>query len=46
MVVIGIVQKFALPVHFIGIGEAIDDLKPFISSDFSKAMVGLGHHPE
>ena len=44
--VIGIVQKFALPVHFIGIGEAIDDLKPFISSDFSKAMVGLGHHPE
>ena len=44
--VLGIVQKFALPVHFIGIGEAIDDLKPFISSDFSKAMVGLGNHSE
>lgn len=39
--VIGIVQKFALPVHFIGIGEAIDDLKPFATSDFSRAMVGL-----
>ena len=39
--VVGIVQKFSLPVHFIGIGEAIDDLKPFVSSDFSKALVGL-----
>jgi len=28
-------------VHFIGIGEAIDDLKPFTSSDFSRALVGL-----
>ncbi len=39
--VVGIVQKFGLPVHFIGIGEAIDDLKPFSTSDFSKALVGL-----
>lgn len=39
--VVGIVQKFSLPVHFIGIGEAIDDLKPFVSSSFSKALVGL-----
>ena len=39
--VIGIVQKFSLPIHFIGIGEAIDDLKPFASSDFSRALVGL-----
>ncbi len=39
--VVGIVQKFSLPVHFIGIGEAIDDLKPFTSSDFSRALVGL-----
>lgn len=39
--VVGIVQKFSLPVHFIGIGEAIDDLKPFASSDFSRALVGL-----
>jgi fused signal recognition particle receptor len=39
--VIGIVQKFALPVHYIGIGEGIDDLKPFASLDFSRALVGL-----
>lgn len=39
--VVGIVQKFELPVYFIGIGEAIDDLKPFSTSDFSKALVGF-----
>jgi len=38
---VGIVQKFELPVHFIGMGEGIDDLKPFISSEFSKALVGI-----
>ena len=39
--VVGIVQKFALPVYFIGIGEGIDDLKPFSAKDFSNALVGL-----
>ena len=39
--VVGIVQRFELPVYFIGIGEAIDDLKPFSSTDFSKALVGV-----
>lgn len=39
--VVGIVKKFALPVHFIGIGEAVDDLKPFSPEDFSRALVGL-----
>ena len=39
--VVGIVQKFSLPVNFIGIGESIDDLKSFNSSDFSRALVGL-----
>ena len=40
--VVGIVQKFDLPVHFIGIGEGINDLKPFSANNFSKALVGLG----
>lgn len=39
--VVGIVQKFSLPVHFIGIGESIEDLKPFATSDFSRALVGI-----
>lgn len=38
---VGIVQKFALPIYFIGIGEQIDDLKPFEPSIFAKMLVGL-----
>lgn len=39
--VVGIVDKYKLPVHFIGIGEGIDDLKRFDSASFAKALVGL-----
>ena len=39
--VVGIVKRFSLPVHFIGIGELIDDLKPFSPRDFARALVGL-----
>ena len=39
--VVGMVKKFALPVHFIGIGEAINDLKPFEPEAFAKALVGI-----
>lgn len=39
--VVGIVQRFRLPVHFIGVGEAIDDLKPFSPTDFSRTLVGF-----
>jgi fused signal recognition particle receptor len=30
-----------LPILFIGIGEAVDDLQPFVASDFANALVGL-----
>ncbi|MGB6636512.1 MAG: signal recognition particle-docking protein FtsY, partial [Bradyrhizobium sp.] len=30
-----------LPVHFIGVGEAIEDLAPFTASDFAKAIAGI-----
>jgi fused signal recognition particle receptor len=30
-----------LPILFIGIGEAIDDLQPFVARDFADALVGL-----
>lgn len=39
--VVGIVQKFLLPIHFIGIGESIEDLKPFSSLEFSRALIGI-----
>ncbi len=40
--VVGIVQKFELPVHFIGIGEGVGDLQPFSATAFSRSLVGLG----
>jgi fused signal recognition particle receptor len=30
-----------LPILFIGVGEAIDDLQPFVARDFADALVGL-----
>lgn len=38
--IVGIIQRFNIPVHFIGLGEGIDDLKPFSPEDFAKALVG------
>jgi fused signal recognition particle receptor len=36
-----IAAKHALPVHFIGVGEGIDDLAPFSAKDFSRAIAGM-----
>lgn len=38
---IGLVAKYSIPVYFIGVGEAIEDLKNFSVNDFSKTIVGL-----
>jgi fused signal recognition particle receptor len=36
-----IAAKFRLPVHFIGVGESIDDLAPFSAKEFARALAGL-----
>jgi fused signal recognition particle receptor len=38
---VAIAARFGLPVHFIGVGEGIEDLAPFTARDFSRAIVGL-----
>lgn len=38
-VVIGIVEENKIPVKFIGVGEQIDDMEIFNSSDFVKAII-------
>ena len=38
-VVVGIVEESKIPVKFIGIGEKIDDMQVFQSSDFVKAII-------
>lgn len=40
-ILVAIAAKFALPVHYVGVGESIDDLAPFSAHDFARAMVGL-----
>ena len=40
-ILVAIAAKFGLPVHFIGVGEAVDDLSDFTARDFARAVVGL-----
>jgi fused signal recognition particle receptor len=40
-VLVALAESFGLPVHFIGIGESAEDLRPFVAADFAKSLVGL-----
>ncbi len=40
-ILVAIAARTGLPVHFIGVGEAIEDLQPFSARDFSRAIAGL-----
>ena len=40
-ILVAVAAKFGLPVHFIGVGEGIDDLAPFAARDFARAIAGL-----
>ncbi len=40
-VLVACAEKFGLPVHAIGVGEAIEDLQPFDAREFARALVGI-----
>ena len=40
-VVVALAEKFKLPVHYIGLGEGAEDLKPFTSHSFARSLMGL-----
>jgi fused signal recognition particle receptor len=40
-ILVAIAARFGLPVHFIGVGEGVEDLSPFTARDFARALVGL-----
>jgi fused signal recognition particle receptor len=40
-ILVAIAAKYGLPVHFIGVGEGIDDLAPFAAKDFARAIAGI-----
>ena len=40
-ILVAISERFGLPVHFIGVGESLEDLEPFTARDFARAIAGL-----
>src|SRR5881394_2812033 len=40
-ILVALAAKHKLPVHFIGVGESVDDLAPFAAKDFANAIAGI-----
>jgi fused signal recognition particle receptor len=40
-VLVSLAEKFQLPVHAIGVGEGIEDLRPFDPHQFARSLMGL-----
>jgi len=40
-VVVALAERFGLPVHAVGVGEGVDDLRPFDAREFARGLVGL-----
>ena len=40
-VLVGLADQFGLPVHAIGVGEGIEDLRSFKAEDYARSLVGL-----
>ena len=39
-ILVALAARFGLPVHYIGVGEAAEDLQPFDAQAFARALVG------
>jgi len=40
-VLVSLAEKYGIPVHYIGVGESADDLRPFEAESFARSLVGL-----
>lgn len=40
-ILVALAEKFRIPIHFIGVGEGVDDLQPFDAKDFARAVAGI-----
>jgi fused signal recognition particle receptor len=40
-ILVAIAAKHRIPVHFIGVGESVEDLSPFAAKDFAAAIAGI-----
>jgi signal recognition particle-docking protein FtsY len=39
-IVLSIIDELNIPVKFVGVGEQMDDLQPFVPNDFAEALLG------
>lgn len=39
-IIFALSERFKLPIRYIGVGEGIDDLQPFVADDFVQALFG------
>jgi len=39
-ILVAVAGKYGIPVHYIGVGEQVDDLEPFSAADFAAALAG------
>jgi len=45
-ILVAAAEQFALPIHAIGVGESLDDLKPFDAGELARAIAGVeDNHP-
>jgi fused signal recognition particle receptor len=40
-ILVALAERHDLPIHFVGVGEAADDLQPFDAQAFARALAGL-----
>jgi fused signal recognition particle receptor len=40
-VLVSLAEKYGIPVHYIGVGESAQDLRPFEAEAFARSLVGL-----
>ena len=40
-ILVAIAERFRLPVHFVGVGEAVEDVEAFVARDFAAAIAGV-----
>jgi len=40
-VLVALARRFGLPVYALGVGEAVEDLRPFNAREFARALMNL-----
>lgn len=45
-VLVALADKFALPIHYVGVGESVEDLQAFNANQFTQALTGISSMTE